>query len=263
MRKIIFFILLFSSSAFGSPQVPDYLIVKNDTIPIFFLPLEEYLQENKSSYLNKILQDTARFIPQNCWRGYQAVWKLENNKLYLVDLKSCGIKELEDSKKVIKSNFPTHFEGDKVFAYWFNSSIAIPKGELLKWDYLFARTYETEQRFDFENGYLTNDPIVQNYVDLEDGFSRRNDSLVHDVLYQQISNLELENAIDSVCTLNLEILIGNEGKVSQVNSLLFNEELCEDVKKTINNKLLGFQFDIIKWNGLDYEETIYLDYYSH
>lgn len=267
MRKIIFFILILSSTAFGSPQAPDFLIVENDTIPIFFLPLEPYLVEHESNFINQLRNNLNRPISFNCWRGYQAIWKLDNDKLYLTDFKSCGIKEFEDPQNVLKTAFPDQYKNESVFAYWVSTSIAIPKGDFLKWDGVFGRTYESEQLFHFKKGLMENTEIIQNYVDLENGFSRLNDSLVTDAMYQKIKLLNWDKLGEKFCDEDYEVTINSKGKISKVRFTNYGESKWEyfwysfserKCRRAIQRQLKGMQFDIIKWNGKPYEETFWL-----
>jgi hypothetical protein len=66
---------------FASPQVPDYIIFKNDTIPTYNLIVEQFLQQKEKdngqlfglSFRNSV--DGSLGTSFNCWRGYQAIYK--------------------------------------------------------------------------------------------------------------------------------------------------------------------------------------------
>lgn len=81
--KILFIILLnlTFNSIKASPQLPDYIIYKNDTIPTYNLLVELYLQklnpdEDKLFGLSFRNSLDGLGASLNCWRGYQAIYKM-------------------------------------------------------------------------------------------------------------------------------------------------------------------------------------------
>ncbi|MBJ7881248.1 hypothetical protein [Gelidibacter salicanalis] len=104
MKKIMSFIFLLSLtfSAFATEQEMDLLIVENDTI---------YL---KTSLLEKLELETPPFgntrerAPSTgCWRGYRAIWKIIDNKLYLEKIIRCNSdrgKGEQDLIELFKAN---------------------------------------------------------------------------------------------------------------------------------------------------------------
>ena len=92
MRKtltIIFLLLIPIANLKASPQSPDYLIIGNDTLPLYQLILEDYLHSLEQptdsnnlfgfSFRNDFGYGTTS---TNCWRGYQAVYSLENDSYF-------------------------------------------------------------------------------------------------------------------------------------------------------------------------------------
>jgi hypothetical protein len=71
--------------------MPDYLIFKKDTIATFNLILEEYFQKQEKVATEKLFglsfRDHASF---NCWRGYQAIYEIDRDSLFLVGVINCG-----------------------------------------------------------------------------------------------------------------------------------------------------------------------------
>lgn len=96
---------------------------------------EEYYlaTEPLASYL---IKHDIRFIAPHtaCWRGYIGSWLIEDNKLYLVDLKaniSEGNKKFGADKEVgLDFLFPGQ---TKVFANWYSEVIRIPHGKMIKY----------------------------------------------------------------------------------------------------------------------------------
>jgi len=81
MKKIVIAISLFVnvSLCFATPQIPDLLIIGKETFMLYSFPLE-YLKLAKApfDYRGYSFPGTA------CYRGYQATWKILDNKLFLV-----------------------------------------------------------------------------------------------------------------------------------------------------------------------------------
>lgn len=124
--KILIFSILFlkSNSIFGTDQIPDFLIIENDTICIFAKPLELLYDEKTRP---KTFFDKEPCGMTACWRGYYAYWKLENNKLYLIKIVDCcDIKVTADLKKI----FGSKFKDNKVFAYWVTGTFLSPQGQI-------------------------------------------------------------------------------------------------------------------------------------
>lgn len=118
---------------------------------------EEYYlaTEPLASYL---IKHDIRFIAPHtaCWRGYIGSWLIEDNKLYLVDLKaniSEGNKKFGADKEVgLDFLFPGQ---TKVFANWYSEVIRIPHGKMMKYVHQgYASLYEKELFLRFESGIL-------------------------------------------------------------------------------------------------------------
>ena len=72
-----------------------YLVYKNDTVPTYNLLVEKYLQPRKGdngrlfdlSFRNSI--NGTKGTSLNCWRGYQAIYKIENDSLFVSAIIDC------------------------------------------------------------------------------------------------------------------------------------------------------------------------------
>jgi len=120
MKKIVIAISLFVnvSLCFATPQIPDLLIIGKETFMLYSFPLE-YLKLAKApfDYRGYSFPGTA------CYRGYQATWKILDNKLFLVHVnKVDSTKEELDIVKYLKENnySPTIING-LVFADWYSA----------------------------------------------------------------------------------------------------------------------------------------------
>jgi len=154
--------------AFGTAQIPDRLIYKGDTISLFDCPLEYY--PGRETINPRSLFGGSGCFYTACWRNYVATWLIENNKLYLVQIKNAcfptdsgyvGIS-LQGSANTIgkefadlKSLFPNRYDNGKVFADWVSTSMTSPIGKLLFYIHDgFASIFEKELEFTFKNGTL-------------------------------------------------------------------------------------------------------------
>lgn len=258
----IFFLFCFQNLK-ASPQFPDYLIVGKDTLSIYFLPLNELDSIRKEEFFRNLNSEINEpFASFNLWRGYQAFWKIENNKLFLT-----GLKDNPHSESILKATFGEKYENGKVFADWFSSYLALGKDKLLKWDGIFSRTYLKEELFEFEKGELKNRSLIENYIKVPNGISRLEDNrkLITDTIFGKIKNLDWKKLSDCECDDKYWVTINDKGKISDIAFVPYegnekeNKQFAKEHKrciKKIQEQTKDLQFDIIKWNGKPYEQKI-------
>jgi len=156
--------------AFSTAQIPDRLIYKGDTISLFDCPLE-YYPDNELINPKSLFGSSGCFYTA-CWRNYVATWAIEDNKLYLVQIRNAcyptdskyvgiSIQEAADSigKEYadLKSLFPDRFNNGKVLADWVSTSMISPLGNLLFYIHDgFESIFEKELEFTFKSGILIN-----------------------------------------------------------------------------------------------------------
>ena len=76
--------LFFSIGSFATEQEPDLLIVNNDTIYLKTFPLDSL------NLTERPFGNTLQTAPSTaCWRGYRAIWRIVDNKLYLEKITRC------------------------------------------------------------------------------------------------------------------------------------------------------------------------------
>ncbi len=128
---------MITASSHATFQEGDILIYRNDSLSIPVFPLENYptIKENEIKLM--IEQNTHS---TGNYRGYVAVWKIEENKLWIVDIKAwidTGMVEInknEHSKEMTKGFkkatlidlFKDKVKNDKVHANWFSGKIFYP-----------------------------------------------------------------------------------------------------------------------------------------
>lgn len=217
MTKVLFIILLsfsFYLKGFATAQIPDYLIFKGDTIPIFSNPLEKHLKANNITTLTGLVGCNST----NCWRGYKAIWHLENDSLYLVRITSCCESKSENDADLRKI-FGEKYRNGKVFAYWVNEKIMSPQGRLIEYVHMgYLSTYERELHFTFVNGLLKKKELITNQFSEPDKIDRFNYELIQDTLFYYISTkLDWKKVGgEMICDSGYLITINKKGKVSSV-----------------------------------------------
>ena len=276
LRGITLVVLLFSSvGIFASPQLPDYIIYKKDTIATYNLLIEQYLQKYKQDEREQLFgltfRDGASF---NCWRGYQAIYKIENDSLFLADIIDCGSlrKTLLDkttSLKKMRSIFGDRLISDKVFINWFSGSLNFPlTNKIVRWDGVFSTIYEEENVLHISNGNVSNIENVNNYVDDPKAINREYEVKVSDILFEKLKGIKWKTSDDCDCSEKYLITIEEYGKISKVNMLRYElgEKIDRQERKeydyctgTMLKALKSLRFDVIKNKGTPISEDVYLE----
>jgi len=263
MRKkliILFLLLVPIINLKASPQAPDYLIIGNDTLSLYQLILEDYLYlveqptDSNSLFGFSFRNDFGYGISTDCWRGYQAVYSLENDSLFLKYIIPCNsIKKLDtsdinNSNEQIQKVFHEKVKNNKVFIDWYSSEFTIPKGKPIWWDGIFTTIYDKEELYTIRKGILVDKHSISNYQKVKDGISRKKKEMSKAV-FNEIKKLNWKNLDDEFLCGNTYCLeIDSRGKVINVEKNNYGIELDEDdiyCQKVIKNQLKKLQFDII------------------
>ncbi|MEZ5030910.1 MAG: hypothetical protein R2787_05900 [Saprospiraceae bacterium] len=275
LKHIIVFILtLWTTGLLASPQMPDYVIYGKDTIATYNLILEQYLQRQDTAKREQLFglefRDGASL---NCWRGYQAIYKIENDSLLLVDIINCG--ELRNGKinkaqsfEKMKSIFGNKLENEKVFIDWFDGYVNFPlTNKVLRWDGVFYKIFEREKVITISNGIVGRIEDFDNYIDDPKRIDRRDKNKVSDVLFKQLKKTIWKNKNDYNCGEKYLVTIDENGNVSRVRMLYTDEEIEKYYEKDeynfcitkMFNALKNLKFDIIKDKGKPISEDIYIE----
>ncbi|SDY08405.1 hypothetical protein SAMN05444411_1213 [Lutibacter oricola] len=124
-------------------QSPDLLIYNSEIINIYNYPLENLAEIDKT--INKKLIDTT-CLSSDCWRQHIATWIIENDSLFLSELKDCcEYKDISLDKIFDKKDI----QEDRVFAYWYTDKINAGFGKNIGFS-------ETEWRDKYENEISVN-----------------------------------------------------------------------------------------------------------
>lgn len=271
---IICLLTFWTSQTIASPQMPDYLIYGNDTIPTYNLILEQYLQRQDSTETEQLFGLTFRNGASfNCWRGYQAIYKIENDSLFLVNIINCGelrngrIDKAQSNEK-IKSIFGKKFRDGKVHIDWFDGYINFPlNNEVLRWDGVFYKIFEREKVLTISNGQIEKVEDFDNYIDDPKRIDRRDKSKISTLLFRKLKKAKWKNPNEFDCSEKYFVTINENGIVSNVRMVLSDEEINEYYEPDefnfcidkIMTALKDLKFDIIMDKGKPISEDIYIE----
>lgn len=270
------FLLLSSGRLFASPQMPDYIIYKKDTIATYNLLVERYLQNQEILQSEKLFglsfRDGATF---NCWRGYQAIYKIDNDSLFLVNLINCGERrsgkiDAGESDKKMRTIFKNKVVNNKVYVDWFSGDISFPlTNKVLRWDGVFYTTYEKETVVSIANGKVLKIVNVENYEHKSKAIDRKDKNKVSDILFKQLEKVKWKSVDKFDCSEKYLITIGKDGRVSKVSMLGYQN--TDTIEKywdkdeynycinTIFKAVKKLKFDIVKDKGKPIAEDIYIE----
>ena len=119
----IILLLIISGRLQATIQTPDLLIIEKDTIELRemdLFPLEILnLEYRPFNYIRATAPSTA------CWRGYQAIWRIVENKIYLERIQRCngdanGNQPEDIMELLAKNRVAVAVENGMVAAHWIN-----------------------------------------------------------------------------------------------------------------------------------------------
>lgn len=272
---IIFLLLIPIANLKASPQSPDYLIIGNDTLPLYQLILEDYLHSlEQPTDSNNLFGFSFRndfgygITSTNCWRGYQAVYSLENDSLFLKyiipcnSLKKLDANDINNSNEQMQKVFQKKVKNKKVFINWFSSEFTIPKGKPIWWDGIFTTIYDKEEIYYIHKGILVNKQIINNYQNVKGGISRKKQKMSKAV-FNEIRKLNWKKLDDDfLCSDTYCLEIDSRGKVINVEKNNYGVELDEDdiyCQNVIKNQLKKLQFDIILYHGRPFNDKFCIE----
>ena len=278
---VFLFWLLFGQQLLASPQLPDYIIYKNDTIATYNLILEAYLQkENPNedklfglSFRNTLGSEGMSF---NCWRGYQAIYEIENDSLFLSYIIEChSIRKInkELSDKNLRTLFGNQVKNNKVFIDWFNGDISFPlkseskQNEIIRWDGVFENIFLLETLISIDKGRIKYIKEIQNYIDNPNRINRRQKDKISKILFEKIKNYKWTKLEDFDCSETYRVRINKKGRIDLVEMNLSEDEIKKFYEKgeykhcihSIKKALRGLKFDIVKRRGKPIEEYVYIE----
>ncbi|MBL7765523.1 MAG: hypothetical protein JNJ58_05485 [Chitinophagaceae bacterium] len=146
--SIILILLICNLRIFATSQVPDLMVIGKDTFLMHTNPLEIYLD----SIGNRDFPDFKSGGSTDCWRGYQAIWRVENDSMFLEKIQSCHRDE-GDVDANLEKMFGDKLINGKVYAYWFTGLIVLPHGRLKNYVHMgYGSTYSKYMLLEINKG---------------------------------------------------------------------------------------------------------------
>lgn len=204
---------IFSCQTLATPQVPDLLIYNGDTLQLFANPMSEH--PHARSLSRRFFRGKNRCYSTACWRGYQAVWLIQNKQLYLVAiLNCCRMEKTVQQKANLKKLFGKKFINGKVKADWVNACMIAPQGNLItRYAYVgYESIYTFENEFCFKKGRLTKITIYDNSRSRRSIYS--NDSILRAFIYSKIDWAKLPDSIHP--RVVIQFSANEQGQIDQV-----------------------------------------------
>lgn len=259
----------------ASTQFPDYLIYEKDTFQTYNLVLETYLQaigeKEEGKLFGLSFREGAQF---NCWRGYQALYEIKNDSLFLSAIMSCGEfyssgkYNQSESQSRMKEVFPDEIKNNRVFLYWFDGRLSQPHGDQIRHDGVFYRIFEQENVFKIKRGLIKSIQAVTNYVAKKGRQDRRIKSTINSIFYQYLQRVNWDDD-KCDCQESYHITINNSGKIGEINMPEYSSKSMiekywepEEYKcciDTLKHALKGIRFNILKDKGKSISETINIE----
>ena len=202
----------------GTPQIPDRLIHKGDTLAAFLhLPNEFYKTDTLAVDL---FGGKEACLTTACWRGYQAEWRIEEDQLYLIGIYSCCYRK-DGIKADLSQLFKNKFKEGKVKADWVTEKVLSDRGKTIAY---FQELHITEQNIEFEfvNGKLVNTVTYDNSKSRRSAYSQDAVKL-KEFIYSNIDWDRIPLKKETVKVL-LRYSANEEGKVDDVKVLRGSED---------------------------------------
>lgn len=265
---------LVCGNKYNSPQSPDALIYNGDTFNIYNLIIDDVVREirhDQGKLFSLSFRDGATF---NCWRGYQAIYVVEADKVLLESVVACGTvkKYFRGDTTVILNDLL-----DDIIKYqggsWIksaNTSVTIANNaNLVRWDGVFDRVFEAETKLRIKGGRIINSTNITNYVNDPDRLDRKYGDTVHQILYEEIVNLDWAELNKYECADGdtYKVLIDSRGRVKDVSFLDYEahelDEYWDDKAykhcfTNLKDALSRLKFDEVYWHGETFQDQIYL-----
>ena len=276
--KYISFILIASifqlSEMNASPQLSDYIVFEGDTSSCYNLLVESYLNQQNVKDEDKLFNLSFRNgASLNCWRGYQAIYTIEKNELYLTAIINCGellngntINE-EASKNRMTELFSEKVIGNRVKVNWYNGLVSIPKGKTLRWDGVFYKIHMNEILLSIDHGQVIKIEKATNYVDNPNGIDRLHRDSLSSILFKEVLKQKWKSKYD--CSERFNITINSKGIVDNIVMIDYQTqteiEEAWDMKeykyciKKLKTAFKNLKFDIIKDKGIPIDEEVYIE----
>lgn len=144
---ILFLCIRLSATA----QIPDILIYKGKEYSMFTNPLEIYLD----SIGNRQFPEFVGGGSTACWRGYQAIWTIKEDTMYLTKIQACH-KDEGDVDANLSIMFGDKCKNGKVPADWYSGLVILPRGRLKRYIHMgYGSVYSKYTLIEICKGEMT------------------------------------------------------------------------------------------------------------
>ena len=163
MNKIMAALIInfiFSSCVFATKQVPDYIIIDNNLVPLETNPLEPFFEKNESQ------RPKGGVMSTDCWRGYVATFEIIENTLCVKKIE-IKIEERITPNDPADADFKILMINviDKVMPnmndrklMWCSGALILPSGNVVNYVHMgYGSTYENYQILVISAGLLVKD----------------------------------------------------------------------------------------------------------
>lgn len=225
------------------------------------------------SFRNSIQLEDAK-LSTNCWRGYQAIYKVENDSLFVVGVINCNsINHIDTamSQRNLSHVFGNKVKEGKVLLDWLDGEISFPvatkKNEIVSWDGVFEYVFLYETLLQIKQGKVMATTLIENYVDDINGINRKKADQVAKIIMEKLRLYKWKKLKQFDCSNRYEIRINKSGVVDQVKMIklpglkISKHDLKEmqHCMHALAKVLKDLQFDVIKRKGVPVEEEVFIE----
>lgn len=229
---LTFFLLIIPIvKLFATAQIPDKLIIKEDTLSIYSNPLEQLT--NIDSLREKLFGDKKGCHSTACWREYMAEWRIDNNQLYLTGIYSCCYYE-DNIKANLRQLFGEKFIDGKVKADWVTANLLSPQGRQLYYVHMgYESLYEKEIVFEIKKRKFISAQTFDNSKSKQSAYSLDHEKLSRHI-YSNINWNKLPKQ-EKTIKVFVQFSANEQGVIDSIKVLkgyntLFDQEALRVVK---------------------------------
>lgn len=224
MRKVlsILLLLLSCSISYATPQIGDLLIYKGDTIAVYPFLLDSLLYNDDTFFEEN---KKIRLSSTACWRGYQAVFEVKNDSLFL--------QKIYGAEKQEMNLISVFNKQDNVFLGCHSGTLINPKNRKIYMHEGWGGYYEYETDFVFEKEILKK--TVEYHNTIKPSVYTEIDTLMNFIK----SNINYENIRPISDRIRIAVRIDKVdeyGKIKDVSVLRgYNEEYDREAVRVMKS----------------------------
>ena len=225
--------LAFSLQGFSTPQSPERLIYKGDTLRLFGYPLDKHPNIDSLRFKMFGKKDYWGCGSTACGNSYLAEWTIIDNQLYLTNIYLCCETTKAVSKDSLKFLFGEKYVNGKVKADWVTGNLYSPRGKRLFYNHDIADggTFEYELEFYFIKGKLAGTKLYDNRKAKQ---SEYHDWKLIEYIYNNI-NWDILPKLDAIVRVVVEFSANENGIIDSVKVLrgynkIFDQEAIRVIK---------------------------------